>query len=272
MTLPSMSQRREAKTIMNHFRGDEITCGQLACASSTSTGTGSSGSAGAVVSEDLQLDSPVFREDLDAFVHNKTATDDSAPAIEDSYLPRGVSQLVLDLPQMLRTRSTADSIRESKDVWESLESHRTENLNTILQNTTNYILPPFSSSSHRSKWSYGRFGCDKNLDDRNRLILECLPALRHMAIVERCAEFVHEQQLADAARNETSEESLLRRSSRRVTRAAPKQRFHHYFDKLSTTLHMDEADIDTSQVGVLFAEQWRSDLVHPYGNRSSGEE
>ncbi len=258
MTLPSMSQRKESKTIMNHFRGDESTCGQLACASFTSNGMGTSGSAVALQSEDLQLDSPVFHEDLDVLIHNKAAADESTPAMEDSYLPRGVSQLVLDLPQLLRRRSTDKTSEHDKDhnsIWEALEAHRNENLNTILEQATHYILPPISSSSHLFRWSYGRLGCDKNLDDRKRLILECLPTLRRMALVERCAEFVHEQQLADAARDDNTEGTSLRRSSRRVTRAAPKQRLHHYFDKLSTTLRRDEADLSTSQVGALFAEQ-----------------
>ena len=221
MTLPSMSQRRESKTIMNRFRGDERTCGQLASASAASNATGSSGSAVALQSEELQLDSPVFHEDLDALIHNKIAIDESTPAMEDSYLPRGVSQLVLDLPQMLRRRSTDKTFEndeENSTLWETLELHRNENLNTMLQQATYYILPPISSSSHLSRWSYGRFGCDKNVDDQKRLILECLPTLRRMAMVERCAEFVHQQQLADEARNDSIESNSLRRSSRRVTR------------------------------------------------------
>ena len=244
----------------------------LACASAASNATGSSGSG--VEPQELQLDSPVFPEDLDALIHNKTAIDESTPAMEDSYLPRGVSQLVLDLPQMLRRRSTdktSENDEESSIIWETLEAHRDENLNTILQHATHYILPPIYSSSHLSRWSFGRFGCDKNLDDQQRLILECLPTLRRMAMVERCAEFVHQQQLADEARKDGHESNSLRRSSRRVTRAAPKQRFHHYFDKVSTILRRDEADVDTSQVGALFAEQWRSDLIHPFGIRKSNE-
>lgn len=278
MTLPSISQRREAKTIMNNFRGDEAASGQLACASTTATGTSSSAAVAALSSDDLQSDSVVFREDLDQFVHHQQTSCDSAAMAEDCYLPRGVPQLILDLPDMLRTQSICsgsndDAIEEENVVWDALEAHRSETLCRIVDHTTNYILPPPSSSaqhkSDRSKWSYGRFSLDTNHGDRHRLILECLPALRRIGAVERCAEFIHEQQLEAAANGENQEveSSSLRRSTRRVTRAAPKQRFHHYFDKLSSTLRRDEADLQTSEVGALFADQWQSDLVRPFASQ-----
>ena len=282
MTLPSLSQRLEAKTIMNYFRGDEVASGQLACPSATSMGTGSSAAAAALLSEDLQPDSAGFREDLDACVHLREALSDSAPGDDDSYLPRGVSQPVLDLPKMLRTGSIAsvlnvDSMEEENRVWDALEAHRSQNLNKIVEHTSNYILPPLSSSSSwqhkndRSRWSYGRFGLETNRYDRNCLILECLPVLRRIGVAERCAEFVHEQQLAASTSTEESQSTSLRRSTRRVTRAAPKQRFRHYFDKISATLRRDEADLDTSAVGVLFADQWQSGVIRPFGSQSLGQ-
>jgi len=278
MTLPSISQRREAKTIMNNFRGDEAASGQLACASTTATGTSSSAAVAALSSEDLHPDSVIFREDFDQFVHHQETSGDSAARADDCYLPRSVPQLILDLPDMLRTESMCSGsndgpIEEHNVVWDALEAHRSDTLSRIVDLTTNYILPhPTSSAQHksdRSRWSYGRFSLDTNNGDRCRLVLECLPALRRIGAVERCAEFIHEQQLEAAANgeNQEGESSSLRRSTRRVTRAAPKQRFHHYFDKVSTTLRRDEADLQTSEVGALFADQWQSGLVRPFGGQ-----
>jgi hypothetical protein len=91
---------------------------------------------------------------------------------------------------------------------------------------------------------------------------------------ERSAEFLEEQQKQmaeklslnndeEAADNSTSSSSLRRSTRRVVTRAAPKQRRQHYFDRLSVTLRRDEADLDTTAVGALFADQWQSGLVRP---------
>ena len=261
---------------MNNFRGDEAASGQLACASTTATGTSSSAAVAALSSEDLHPDSVIFREDFDQFVHHQETSGDSAVRADDCYLPRSVPQLILDLPDMLRTESMCSGsndgpIEEHNVVWDALEAHRSDTLSRIVDLTTNCILPhPTSSAQHksdRSRWSYGRFSLDTNHGDRRRLVLECLPALRRIGAVERCAEFIHEQQLEAAANgeNQEGESSSLRRSTRRVTRAAPKQRFHHYFDKVSTTLRRDEADLQTSEVGALFADQWQSGLVRPFG-------
>jgi hypothetical protein len=280
MTLPSPSQRIEAKAIMNHFRGDEGAAGQLACNNSAT-----------LVCDDLEQGSVVFREDLDRFVHlrhhESSASCAQSSREEDSYLPRGVPQLVLDLPDMLRTRSVTKATNHNENeqnhnhVWDSLEAKRSETLEQLVEHTTEYILPPSCSSSSsqhrndRSKWSYGRFGLDTNNQaDRNRLVLECLPVLRRIGILERSAEFLEEQQKQmaeklslnndeEAADNSTSSSSLRRSTRRVVTRAAPKQRRQHYFDRLSVTLRRDEADLDTTAVGALFADQWQSGLVRP---------
>lgn len=282
LTRPSISQRREAKTIMNNFRGDEAAAGQLACASATATSSTSSTTVAAISSDDLEPDSAVFHEDLDRFAHHEETFFGSAARAGDCYIPRGVSRDVLDLPDMLRNGSISNESKgmlaeESNLVWETLEAHRSDNLNRIVENTTNYILPPRSSSwqhkTDRSRWSYGRFSFDTNQDDRNHLILECLPVLRRIGILERCSEFIHEQQLEAAAQGENQEgqSSSLRRSTRRVTRAAPKQRYYHYFDKVSSTLRRDEADLQTSEVGALFANQWQSGLVRPFGGQLVGK-
>ena len=278
MTLPSHSQRREAKDIMNHFRGDEGAAGQLACSNNSAT----------LVCDELEQDSVVFREDLDRFVHLRHHESSAQLSREeDSYLPRSVPQVVLDLPTMLRTRSVtkatnADMSDEHHNhVWNSLEAKRSETLEQLVEHTTEYILPPpcSSSSQHRnndrSRWSYGRFGLDtsNNQAERNRLVLECLPVLRRIGILERSSEFLEEQQnkmaeqlaLDEEGTANASSSSSLRRSTRRVvTRAAaPKQRRQHYFDRLSVTLRRDEADLDTAAVGVLFANQWQSGLSRP---------
>jgi hypothetical protein len=262
----------EAKTAMNYFRGNEVTAGQLACASSNVGGA--SAAAVALSSEDLDPGSVVFRDDLDQFVHHRVSSSAFSSSHEDdSHLPRGVPQIVLDLPGMLRTRSSkgganCDPSEEHQCVWDSLEARRTENLERLVDHTTEYILPPLSSSSSwqqkndRSRWAYGRIGTDAKDDaDRKRLVLECLPFLRRVATVERCAEFVAEQEASAAADPEAS--SSLRRSTRRATRAAQGPRRRHYFDKLSVILRRDEADLETSAVGALFADQWESGLVRP---------
>ena len=277
MTLPSHSQRREAKHIMNHFRGDEGAAGQLACSNNSTT----------LVCDELEQDSVVFREDLDRCVHLRHH--ESSVLLsreEDSYLPRSVPQVVLDLPTMLRTRSVTKATNNNRSdehhnhVWNSLEAKRSETLKQLIEHTTEYILPPpcSTSSQHRnndrSRWSYGRFGLDtsNNQADRNRLVLECLPVLRRIGILERSFEFLEEQQkqmsdklaLDEEGTANASSSSSLRRSTRRVvTRAAPKQRRQHYFDRLSVTLRRDEADLDTAAVGALFANQWQSGSVRP---------
>jgi len=292
MTLPDRSLRKEATITLNCFRGNEAQAGQLALSSANAGGAAMA----ALSTDDLDPDSVVFRDDLDRFVHHCESSTFGTSSIfqrrpvgrpsttkekekdgwasfrdEDSYLPRGTSESIMDLPQMLRTRRVTHSKEAHDDsqlIWTSLEAQRSETIEKLVDHAISYILPPLATTlstwkwkNDRSKWSYGRFRLDQRGSHvQRRLVLECLPTLRRIGALERCAEFVEEQKQQEDP-EETS--SSLRRSSRRATNAL---RRHHYFDKLSMTLRRDEADLSSSTVGTMFADQWQSNVTRPYSN------
>ena len=265
---------------MNRFRGDEGAAGRLAASRSSSIG-GAAGSA-AVTTEDLEEGGFWFREDLDRYVHQSlsssplsSACGTGAPSFreEDCYLPRSVPRLVLDLPETLRRApppepGLADD-RDHREVSESLERLRNETRSERATQFLSYIFPwATSSKNDRSWWSYGRFGLRDNNSETTRFFLECLPTLRRIGISERAEERRAAEKASSENKNDTENDAAgrapathsLRRSTRALTRAAapPPPRRHHYFDRISVVLRRDEADLDTSAVGALFADQWRS--------------
>ena len=254
MTLPTMSERKEANFFMNRFRGDESSAGQLAI---TTTGVG-----GCVSSEELHAAEYFSRDDFDRFA-NQEASLVVGSSEEDSYLPRCIPPAIKDLPNMLRRHvnttgsgsvssssssllSTNANANASHQLLLSLERHQVEFCERLMSQAIHYILPSAVWNNDLAKWSYGRFGLAYNERDRTNLILECMPFLRRIGILEQAAEFAE-------LKAKESESETRRQSSRRTTRQQAKARRHHYFDKLSTTLRRDEADLNSSEVGALFA-------------------
>ena len=258
MTLPHISQRRCKEKghtnpyyCMNQFRGDEDAAGQLAC-----SGMSNAATSNAISTEELENNFSV--EDLDRFAHHQQQQESSpscsggASFAEDMYLPRGVSPAILDLPEILRkASSTSTNSLPSQSFWsiardnqwlQSLETNRAECSQRLLSHAIEYFLP---WGNDLAKWSYGRFGFANNKWDRTHMILECLPILRRIGMLETANEY------AFLKAREESDATKRTSSRRRTTRTQCRARRHHYFDKISATLRRDEADRNSSEVGAL---------------------
>jgi len=242
VTLPTLSERKRENQqyFLNRFRGDEAVAGQLACLGMNQAAASTAISPG-------DLDENFAREDLDRLAHHRCEQERSsmggASLEEDSFLPYGVPPLVLDLPKLLRTASSTNGsvqpwfLRNNRFL-QSLEDSRNKSRQRLLSRVTAYFLP--RAGGDLARWSYGRF---ENDGDRTHTLLECLPALRHMASSEAAAEFAHlkTQEAANAKK----------RTSRRTTRMQARATRHHYFDTISVTLRRDEADRNSGEVGAL---------------------
>eukprot|EP00536_Pseudo-nitzschia_multiseries_P012204 jgi/Psemu1/326727/estExt_fgenesh1_pg.C_4520001 len=261
VTLPSMSERKRANPhyFLNRFRGDEGAAGQLAC-----SGMSQAAAAAAVSPDDLE---EVFtHEDLDRLVHHRRQQELSSPggasSEEDLYLDRGISPALLDLPDILRSAGAKalppSSVRDDHRFAQSLDDSRNETRQRLLSRVTDYFLP--RAWNDLAKCSYGRsLGLVENERDRTLTLLECLPALRHMACSEAASEFA-ELRATEAAnatkrtssRTRTRTRTRTRRTTTRMQMQARASR-HHYFDKISVALRRDEADKNSSEVGALLA-------------------
>ena len=250
MTLPSISQRRDANIFMNHFRGDEASAGQLAITTATTTAIG-----GGAVSPSFDDETNNFsREDFDWYANQESC---AAASEEDSYLPQYIPPLIKNLPNILRNATGGISISSIHD--DDMERQKEECYNRLTTQVTYYILP--TAWNDLARWSYGKFGFNYNQRDRTNLVLECMPFLRRIGILEKAAEFAD----LKATENEEETSTTRRTSTRRTTRRQAKARRHHYFDKLSLTLRRDEADLNSSDVGTLFA---NDSIVYSNRNRN----
>jgi hypothetical protein len=259
MTLPSASQRRETNIFMNNFRGDEASAGQLAITTTTATAVGGSGGA---VSPSFEDETNNFsREDFDWYANQESC---AAASEEDSYLPQYIPPLIKNLPNILRNASDGisfSSIHNDDD----MERQKEECYNRLTTHVTDYILP--TTWNDLAKWSYGKFGFNYNQRDRTNLVLECMPFLRRIGILEKAAEFADLKAKENDNDNDATT-STRRTSTRRTTRRQVKARRHHYFDKLSLTLRRDEADLNSSDVGTLFA---NDSIVYSNSNSNSNK-
>lgn len=290
MTLPSFAQRKESNIFMNRFRGDDVSAGQLS-AKNSSSAVGGSGTVGGGLATATMISSfpddktiTLSREDFDWY-----ANQDAVRAVsieEDLFLPRFVPTAIRNLPSILRqniittieegtTHKTAVIGSPSSSlllstppplpasIQDDIDYRKEECCNRITQHVSDYILP--TKWSDRTKWAYGKFGYAPNEYNRTQLVLECMPFLRHIAIIEKAAEFADDIQKVKAKENGGTEDNNdgTRRSSRRTTRSRQnvEVRRHHYFDKLSMTLRRNEADLNSNEVGKLFATG--SIIYHP---------
>jgi len=265
MTLPSLSQRRETNIFMTHYRGDETAAGQLAIVT-TNTAVGScSGAVSSPFYEDIHNDS---REDFDWYANQESSR--AVSSEEDCFLPQYVSPAIKNLPNLLRNVANevggGFAMMDHK-IHDDIECRKEECCNRLATQATDYILPTtvWNTKTNQDKWwSYGKFGFAINERDRTNLILELMPFLRRIGILENAAEFAElkakEENKNNDNENETNSSSSTRpRRSTRQMAARPLRwqakaaRRHHYFDKLSLTLRRDEADLNSSEVGELFA-------------------
>ncbi|KAL3908660.1 MAG: hypothetical protein SGILL_008400 [Bacillariaceae sp.] len=153
-----------------------------------------------------------------------------------SYIPRPIPPIVQAFPKLLREKASITNQWHS--IHRDVSIGRTHTMERLLSGAQ-YILPEIFE---RLAWSYGRFGFCSN-KEKAELVLELLPTVRRIGLYEKAAEFAELQKGDDEAVN----------SNRRTTRRQAKARRHHYFDKLSVKLRLDQADMNSSELGSLMA-------------------
>jgi hypothetical protein len=181
-------------------------------------------------------------EDLDAFSINETILG----ADEDMFLPQHIAVPIQSIPYLLRGGHGTES--QGKIGCTSLvrlEQTQAEYLAKAAK-LMRCIIP----DQLQPKVSCRGFGASETesllLEDTidPRLVLDYLPTLRRMAVLERAAE--------EAYKESTSDQALA--ATRRKTRSSTKASRWHYFDCLSQPLKHDSAELDTSQVGSSLAD------------------
>ena len=174
----------------------------------------------------------VTREDLDIIAHVE-----SPSTYEDCFLSRPIPASLQLLPDILRAYQSdqMSRIAHTTKYAELLGSRKVELLHRM-ENQADYVLPDDFSGC--TVWSYRRFGV-WNDNERKKVILELLPTLRRIGLYEQAAEYAALQcgEDADGPFN------------RRTTRRQAKARRHHYLDKISKQLRMDQTDLNSSEVG-----------------------
>jgi len=146
-------------------------------------------------------------------------------------------------------------------IHDDIERRKEECGTRLATQVTDYILPTtvWNTKINVAKWwSYGKFGFANNERDRINLVLELMPFLRRVSILENSGEFAElKAKEENNEANDTNSTGRPRRSTRQTV-ARPRgwqakvARRHHYFDKLFVTLRRDEADLNSSEVGNLF--------------------
>lgn len=153
---------------------------------------------------------------------------------EDMYILQEIPSLLKTLPQFLKGGPRVIEMNE----FCSIQKKRNKNMDLLISRAS-YILPEIHN---RIAWSHGRLGFE-NCKEKDLLALELMPALRRIALYEQAAEFAEIEAGRDASTD----------SFRRTTRRQAKAKRHHYFDKLSTVLRQDGADLNSSELGFLLA-------------------
>jgi hypothetical protein len=218
MIFQSMSESKQMVEDMMNFRGNESNI----CVPTAPP---------PAVSEEVQT-----REDLDSNAHLECHY-----TYEDCFLSRPIPAPLKLLPDILRAYQSDQmtNVAHTTKNAHSLESRKVELLRRM-ENQADHILPDAFSGC--ILWSYRRFGV-WNDNDRVKVILEMLPTLRRVGLYEQAAEYAAVQCGEDADGP----------SNRRTTRRQAKARRHHYLDKVSKELRMDQTDLNSSEVGAWLA-------------------
>jgi hypothetical protein len=163
-------------------------------------------------------------------------------SLEDMYLPQPVPELLKILPQLLLGQGApAGRLYNGIEfgVVELMERQRNEKMKLFLSRAS-YIVPDICG---RIACQHRRLGYDDGREN-DHFVLELLPTLRRIGLYEQAAEYAAIEIGKVGAADST------RRTSRRLAKA----RRHHYFDKLSSMLRRDEADLNSSEVGALLSQ------------------
>jgi hypothetical protein len=189
-----------------------------------------------------EKDEDIDPDDLDAFAMNQTMLG----ADEDMLLPQDIAVSIQSIPYLLMGGHGKES--QGKIGWTSLvqlEQTQTEYLAKAAK-----LMVCIIPDKLQPKVSCRGFGASQTesllLEDNidPRLVLDYLPTLRRMAVLERAAE--------EAYKESTSDQAVA--TTRRKTRSSTKASRWHYFDCLSQPLKHDNAELDTSQVGSSLAD------------------
>jgi hypothetical protein len=174
---------------------------------------------------------------MDDFVSRRSASEE-----EDMYLPRDIPAIVETLPQLLRASCKSDRNAIRHEVADLRKLRVSEGLRNLVSNL-------FPKEQRPSKVAAHVLSAESMMiqdDDRTRtdysvvLIQDYLPILRTIGLLERIAE-----------RTETKPEH---RTSGRVTRKQAAARRHHYYDKISRTLGLDQGTMSSTEVGAKMAD------------------